>query len=111
MPERCWSDDDRELVKRAAVSVPRPGEGAWLNAGTFSRYWDEVTSAVLEGLTAAGWRKVTGVITFDDPVTAEEAERFRAEFERAARRPVDWAYEVHVRRLPRWRRILRRRRG
>lgn len=110
MPERRWSDADRELVKRAAASVPRPGEGAWLNAGTFSQYWDEVTSAVLDALTAAGWRKVTGVVMFDDPVTAEEAERFRAEFERAIPRGT-WAYELHVSRLPWWRRMLRRRRG
>lgn len=65
MPDRRWSDADRDLVKRAAVSVPRPGEGAWLNAGTFSRYWDEVTSAVLDALTAAGWAPLHQVTCYE----------------------------------------------
>lgn len=56
MPEpRTWSDDEL-TVARAASSIPRPGEGAWLNAGTFTAYWQQVARAVIDALKNDGWR-------------------------------------------------------
>lgn len=54
MPDRPWTEDER-IVARAASSIPHPGEGAWLNAGTFRSYWQAVAAAVLDALTAVGW--------------------------------------------------------
>lgn len=47
MAERAWTEDEL-TVARAASSVQRPGEGAWLNAGTFTDYWQQVARAVIE---------------------------------------------------------------
>lgn len=46
-----WTDDEL-TVARAASSVTRPGEGVWLNAGTFTAYWHAVARAVLDALAA-----------------------------------------------------------
>lgn len=61
---RTWSDDELTVV-RAASSVPRPGEGAWLNAGTFTAYWQAVARAVLDALDDAGWAPLHRVTCYE----------------------------------------------
>lgn len=91
---RPWTDADRELL--AGVLDDELGLRTDVHA--------PVAAAVLDALTAAGWRRVTGVIRIDQTLTADEAEQIKAAIRRALTSPA--AFEMHVRRPPWWRRLL-----
>ena len=99
MSERPYTDADVETVATAIE-----------DAGGAAMTWGEhkdAARAVLDALTAAGWRQVRGIVRFDGYMSAEQIERFRAAWERSVAAGQSWSYEVYVRRLPWWRRLWR----
>lgn len=50
MPDRRWSDADRELVEEALLAAP---------GSSRDQSWGWVAELVLDALTAAGWRRET----------------------------------------------------
>jgi hypothetical protein len=104
MAEPFWDDADETRLAQLFRTLPPPSA---VGLGPTAQ---ELARMVLRDQVDAGWRKAIGIIRLAPDMSAEQFERFKAEFELKAKDFGTWTYEVDVRpRRPWWRRLLDRR--